>query len=217
MSPPVHTNPRECRSVSRGEPPCRGLSPPVRGSLRPRPPRSILDGSIPARAGEPCSTPTSPMRSAVYPRPCGGAQVQVVVHLADRGLSPPVRGSRHLGRGLERLQGSIPARAGEPRMRSRSGTSMTVYPRPCGGAGDTGMRHGPTDRSIPARAGEPWYWMPGMALSSVYPRPCGGALYVVYRMDAGCGLSPPVRGSLQQFDVVSQDSGSIPARAGEPP
>ena len=164
MSPPVHTNPRECRSVSTGEPPCRGLSPPVRGSLSESgfrgmfdpsglspPVRGSLcgrgggsllrDRSIPARAGEPRRRPRR-------------------IVLEEVGLSPPVRGShRNVGVAPPAIvHGSIPARAGEPPPGStRVGLGQAgVYPRPCGGA----------DRSA-ARS--------TFQHLAVYPRPCGGA------------------------------------------
>ena len=71
--------------------------------------------------------------------------------------------------------------------------------------------------SIPARAGEPAR-DPGRAgFAPVYPRACGGtALHAVDVLPA-VGLSPRVRGNLGASLEVNGRSGSIPARAGEPP
>ena len=49
-----------------------GLSPPVRGNRPDSGARHADHGSIPARAGEPLRTRVRPIRTPVYPRPCGG-------------------------------------------------------------------------------------------------------------------------------------------------
>ncbi len=93
----------------------RGLSPRVRGN--PDDPRRAdgRGGSIPARAGEPISKGAAQAVSEVYPRACGGTRYLPCYSFGYQGLSPRVRGNRKQdlpGRGRE---GSIPARAGEPR------------------------------------------------------------------------------------------------------
>ncbi len=71
-----------------------GLSPPARGSRRERHPAVRRPGSIPARAGEPCSRRHSTCTKGVYPRPRGGAiRIDYIKPPLD-GLSPPARGSR---------------------------------------------------------------------------------------------------------------------------
>ena len=70
--------------------------------------------------------------------------------------------------------------------------------------------------SIPARAGQP---LPGMARSSstsVYPRACGATAERRGTKLPQPGLSPRVRGN-PHFTLRSRpDTGSIPARAGQP-
>ncbi len=153
------------------------------------------------------------------------------------GLSPPVRGNPDLVPGNSGPDGSIPARAGEPRPSSPSPPATSVYPRPCGGtvaptsipmsldglsppvrgnrAYDLGLCGLP--RSIPARAGEPP--RAGSALPSipVYPRPCGGTTFEYSRSTCVRGLSPPVRGNHHALVGARVYQRSIPARAGEPP
>ena len=51
----------------------------------------------------------------VYPRPCGGASDTTWAFQGPPGLSPPVRGSRAYVAATRARDGSIPARAGEPR------------------------------------------------------------------------------------------------------
>ena len=53
--------------------------------------------------------------------------------LASEGLSPRERGNRRGGDGVHHRRGSIPARAGEPRLASPLQAWRTVYPRASGG------------------------------------------------------------------------------------
>ena len=113
---------------------------------------------------------------------------------------------------------------------------IRVYPRACGGT-SIGMvtskpRYGLSPRvrgnlfrwceevtewrSIPARAGEPHPDPEIVDLFEVYPRACGGTGYVRPFVAYGVGLSPRVRGNLRSARCRARDSGSIPARAGEP-
>ena len=171
--------PRACGGTN-GRPdsiyPLAGLSPRVRGNRQPAGGGRQGQGSIPARAGEPCTMRRSPLSAAVYPRACGGTAAWQVGHSTVRGLSPRVRGN-HCGHGeILLLDGSIPARAGEPSPRARPRTSGRVYPRACGGTvpplGRDMLVQGLSPRvrgnragenifaggigSIPARAGEPF-------------------------------------------------------------
>ena len=156
-----------------------GLSPRVRGNRRRSLPAGAPRGSIPARAGEPYGPPSRRRPTRVYPRACGGTVTALEIDAPVKGLSPRVRGN-HTERYLRyRSEGSIPARAGEPRARTSSGAFSGVYPRACGGtkacrfrsALSTGLSprvRGNLARlaephairgSIPARAGEPGlYW-----------------------------------------------------------
>ena len=154
-----------------------------------------------------------------------------------KGLSPRVRGNpeSQLKRGFDR--GSIPARAGEPNSGAARRAGYRVYPRACGGTtarsirtaslwglsprvrGNRGGRVGRTDglRSIPARAGEPPRRPAAGGRSRVYPRACGGTARCGGGPRRGCGLSPRVRGNLGRRSRRRGATGSIPARAGEPP
>ena len=59
------------------------------------PPEMLLNGSIPAHAGEPAGSASRNTKKWVYPRACGGTQA---VHAIE-----------------DMAVGSIPAHAGEPR------------------------------------------------------------------------------------------------------
>ncbi len=147
-----------------------------------------------------------------------------------------MRGSRAASSRSWPISGSIPAGAGEPRAGQRSGRSAGVYPRRCGGAepptrvwppppGLSPQVRGSLDEldrgsgepgSIPAGAGEPRAGQRSGRSAGVYPRRCGGAEPPTRVWPPPPGLSPQVRGSLDELDRGSGEPGSIPAGAGEP-
>ncbi len=73
----------------------------------------------------------------VYPRVCGGARNRRFERIADKGLSPRVRGSLVNYVILWMRGGSIPACAGEPATQCQAVLYVWVYPRVCGGACQT--------------------------------------------------------------------------------
>ena len=105
-----------------------------------------------------------------------------------------MRGNPRSYRRYPELPRSIPAYAGEPNAKTRSHSSVTVYPRVCGGTGSVAdaspllrglsprMRGNPVaktapaceGRSIPAYAGEPKMQLAAGKSRTVYPRVCGG-------------------------------------------
>ena len=214
----------------------RGLSPRVRGNPPAAPPGPGGRGSIPARAGEPGCCDTVSFSARVYPRACGGTRRPRWDSPHVSGLSPRVRGNPGRGRGWHAAGGSIPARAGEPSPAGMTSMCSPVYPRACGGTGlrlvgavegeglsprVRGNLHdlpggGAHARSIPARAGEPCIDATPEPPAGVYPRACGGTSGRPSSSTGKEGLSPRVRGNLQQRHVGAGAVGSIPARAGEP-
>ena len=71
-------------------------------------------------------------------------------------------------------------------------------------------------RSIPARAGEPVGPLADFHANRVYPRACGGTIFHCFEQACPKGLSPRVRGNRRSTSLRWSESGSIPARAGEP-
>ena len=152
------------------------------------------------------------------------------------GLSPRVRGNLDVAEVTNQWHGSIPARAGKPKIVPRKDNAYRVYPRACGETmrstvvpvGDEGLS--PRVRgnlakhldellppgSIPARAGKPRKAPRRTAPSGVYPRACGETCHSSPFSARSPGLSPRVRGNLR-VDVADEPAeGSIPARAGKP-
>ena len=114
-----------------------GLSPRVRGNRRVGRDDDVVSRSIPARAGEPLWQSGQIHGMRVYPRACGGTLLRSSWYRPRRGLSPRVRGNRVRPIRCPRLTWSIPARAGEPAARCRTGAALRVYPRACGGTWST--------------------------------------------------------------------------------
>ena len=172
----------------------KGLSPPTRGNLQPRPQLQLAPRSIPAHAGEPGSSSPSTRPLGVYPRPRGGTHAGLRYTSHAEGLSPPTRGNLQPRPQLQLAPRSIPAHAGEPLGLRPPSTTRGVYPRPRGGteplrvadAVVTGLspptrgnhrrsnRHRDYWGSIPAHAGEPGSKVIPPTGSEVYPRPRGG-------------------------------------------
>ena len=90
-------------------------------------------GSSPACAGEPVILSFSPRLIRVYPRVCGGTGHGTGNGGAERGLSPRVRGNQSLINTGKMRDRSIPACAGEPKLRRDCPLVPGVYPRVCGG------------------------------------------------------------------------------------
>ena len=154
----------------------------------------------------------------------------------ETGLSPRVRGNPRAQTPTIRIEGSIPACAGEPPPDWRVLSSASVYPRVCGGtvwarfcmstAGGLSPRvrgnlvHAVhrqwASGSIPACAGEPLHRDSALQSKKVYPRVCGGTRRFPVELSEEVGLSPRVRGNQHRPQRIRRIIGSIPACAGEP-
>ena len=189
--------PRVCGGTERvGDAPDgdMGLSPRVRGNPEPADVHGVIEGSIPACAGEPTGPVLEDLLDSVYPRVCGGTGTKPKPPFTSTGLSPRVRG--------------------EPLVADASRPTPAVYPRVCGGTMESswpaakswglsprvrGNRIQKTSmarphRSIPACAGEPAFPCWCTAGRRVYPRVCGGTSVTLTASSSLAGLSPRVRG-----------------------
>ncbi len=152
-----------------------GLSPRVRGNLANLTIKREEIRSIPARAGQPPISLNDNVRYKVYPRACGATTISVIPSSVTGGLSPRVRGNHSDSLAVVGIQGSIPARAGQPVASDNRKAHKRVYPRACGatimpnvsfitsrglsprvrGNPQESPYQPPLLRSIPARAGQP--------------------------------------------------------------
>ena len=71
----------------------KGLSPHMRGNPTTPPCPVIINGSIPAHAGEPVTGVERDYNIGVYPRTCGGTFGAVALVEPEVGLSPHMRGN----------------------------------------------------------------------------------------------------------------------------
>ena len=132
------------------------------------------------------------------------------------GLSPRLRGNPMQFFPPLVFVRSIPAPAGEPLNCKPPKRLLRVYPRACGGTGNTvplrrgqeglspRLRGNPIQEfedyaaigSIPAPAGEPLPAGLKRPTIGVYPRACGGTIYERVAYNEKEGLSPRLRGNL---------------------
>ena len=193
-----------------------GLSPRVRGNRLAQPGQPGCPGSIPACTGEPPRPRPASCVSWVYPRVYGGTVAGNPDMSLVGGLSPRVRGNpSHVA-----LNSSL----NEVYPRVYGGTSLAkteidphagLSPRVRGNLPHV-FRNGDSYRSIPACTGEPCIRRPRTECRAVYPRVYGGTCGSLATCSFSGGLSPRVRGNLEE--VLLEDAGarSIPACTGEP-
>ena len=167
---------------------------------------------------------------------CGAAALADAKAAIDTGLSPRVRGSPGSYRSPHLRVRSIPTCAGQPARDCFRLCRRTVYPHVCGAAIRTethniceaglsprvrgshvgGMRVSAEDGSIPTCAGQPLVAAVIITQARVYPHVCGAAIDHTFYLYPFYGLSPRVRGSLN--NILNNDIGyrSIPTCAGQP-
>ena len=151
--------------------------------------------SIPACAGEPCSSVRISVRDTVYPA-CAGEPNSRMVLRSQVAVYPRVCGGTRC-----RLQNGRRLSGLSPRVRGNHVDAMTAVVE---------------IRSIPACAGEPLVPASPASPGAVYPRVCGGTMTTMSRCITRRGLSPRVRGNRSNTSLLSRLTRSIPACAGEP-
>ena len=193
-------------------------------------------GSIPAHAGQPARSCGQAAPARVHPRSRGAAAVRRRFEGHGKGPSPLTRGSRRWHCELNRLGGSIPAHAGQPRSLATTGWAAGVHPRSRGaavaGATPLSALQGPSPLtrgslevkaqnvalmgSIPAHAGQPKGPACAAIPCRVHPRSRGAAFRASIATPDVSGPSPLTRGSPPHKAVAHCPPGSIPAHAGQP-
>ena len=232
-------HPRVCgepRGLRRPRQPRQGPSPRVRGTPDAAGREPVLEGSIPACAGNPGPATPVGRRERVHPRVCGEPLATASATPAAYGPSPRVRGTPVLQTEPTIERRSIPACAGNPRRRTSTTATSSVHPRVCGEpplyVPDASLALGPSPRvrgtrrrrvehavdegSIPACAGNPSGRSGSGRSSRVHPRVCGEPGRRGRPIREREGPSPRVRGTPGRRRRARACGGSIPACAGNP-
>ena len=193
----------------------RGLSPLARGNLFAQKCHRARPGPIPARAGQPMALRPSPCSARAYPRSRGATALHCASTPATGGLSPLARGNHLALAVISRLQGPIPARAGQPDQPATLANSSRAYPRSRGATfesvksggkseGLSPLARGNRGRAfdleravgpIPARAGQPLAPSCAGSPPRAYPRSRGATTSSAWALNSGRGLSPLARGN----------------------
>ena len=213
-----------------------GPSPRGRGNHASRHPGLCRIGTIPARAGKPQAGKQRPVLAEDHPR-AGGETYALKGDIGwTKGPSPRGRGNHLAPVGLERLQGTIPARAGKPQPPCRHTPGPKDHPRAGGetvgeevvllpdtgpsprGRGNPGPRsyRGSCPGTIPARAGKPHSGAISPTTWRDHPRAGGETGRYGLDTHAYRGPSPRGRGNRIRGDQHRAGIRTIPARAGKP-
>ena len=156
------------------------------------------------------------MSPPVYPRACGEpichGRFSCLIEVYPRAC----RGNRTQEAENGQRQGSIPAPAGEPGLRTSGPATSGVYPRACGGTDDGDLAEMDTEGLSPRLPGEPLGDEVRQVSGKVYPRACGGTLFQCCSRLPRPGLSPRLRGNPRHLRLFVDYDRSIPAPAGEP-
>ena len=172
-----------------------GLSPRARGNRPSRGSALRPAGSIPASAGEPLCQGISRRLRRVYPRERGGTLRQHRQTSKSWGLSPRARGNPEPCRPGPVDEGSIPASAGNHRVKRGLRADERVYPRERGG----------TTRYVHEVG----------TATGLSPRARGNRS-IPRRLHERLGSIPASAGNPGRGPHVAARRGSIPASAGEP-
>ena len=215
----------------------RGSSPRVRGKQA-RVHEPVDQGRlIPACAGKTGGGRCRAPAGRAHPRVCGENHVAGHIHLLLVGSSPRVRGKHGDARGVEHVQGLIPACAGKTRPRIRRAGSPTAHPRVCGENCPDAMRTGTPRGSSPRVRGKRrcrrWRGRRGRLIPAcagktagdegfhrwvrAHPRVCGENRPVQMGVAVVQGSSPRVRGKHLHREDQDLRRGSSPRVRGKRP
>ena len=176
------------------------------------------------------------IQRGVYPHACGETACSVPHAGRILGLSPRMRGNPSSRAADPADPRSIPTHAGKPKIDRISASCPRVYPHACGETAlkpswplitaglSPRMRGNQINRdldrvvhgSIPTHAGKPTQRLPWAAFRRVYPHACGETEFAQNLFWKRPGLSPRMRGNLEDLKQLGRDAGSIPTHAGKP-
>ena len=193
-----------------------GPSPLTRGNLEAVGAQVVLEGSIPAHAGQPRPGRAAASIHRVHPRSRGATRLFMLIGPFGRGPSPLTRGNQRARAGDGGRGRSIPAHAGQPSPSCVKKAASRVHPRSRGAtaiiSGMSSIQMGPSPLtrgnlvdslgqavplgSIPAHAGQPRSDRRCAARSRVHPRSRGATCRCEETTCPRLGPSPLTRGNL---------------------
>ena len=150
-----------------------GSSPLARGTRRRDRVGGALGRFIPARAGNTCTSPSSPGCKTVHPRSRGEHTDTAVDKWVDAGSSPLARGTPTATAARIVTSRFIPARAGNTTCSGSAPSAMSVHPRSRGEHCTTGTGGRSASGSSPLARGTPLDGLPGWALPRFIPARAG--------------------------------------------
>ena len=109
-----------------------GSSPRLRGTPVVLVETGHVDGIIPALAGNTGTGGSSQTKTADHPRACGEHSVDAALIFCVMGSSPRLRGTQAFQRRTSKIDGIIPALAGNTAVRSTPPWTNWDHPRACG-------------------------------------------------------------------------------------
>ncbi len=109
-----------------------GSSPRLRGTRTTHRRLGLLDGIIPALAGNTSAKATSPTSPRDHPRACGEHYWRMAHAYAPSGSSPRLRGTQHHHKLFGDVPGIIPALAGNTMIGLIRAATRGDHPRACG-------------------------------------------------------------------------------------
>ena len=211
-----------------------GSSPRMRGTLHDWPIQVVVEGIIPAYAGNTPKRRSVAPRSRDHPRVCGEHRPAISKLTRALGSSPRMRGTRYRMVFATPVCGIIPAYAGNTRSRRGVRARKRDHPRVCGEhtclrvrvlriVGSSPRMRGTQSQPllyclqsgiIPAYAGNTCQSDGECYLSGDHPRVCGEHTLTEQGIDVDEGSSPRMRGTPYTAGFVSIMGGIIPAYAG---
>ena len=191
-------------------------------------------GIIPAYAGNTPIDTGDMLNARDHPRICGEHLYLSAQRKFDPGSSPHMRGTRHVLHARHRLEGIIPAYAGNTRFCLFRRVLLRDHPRICGehkfchalivhapgssphmrGTPEAGNLISTSKGIIPAYAGNTKEYLGDDVYGRDHPRICGEHFNAVRNATSPQGSSPHMRGTRVLHHFVFGRVGIIPAYAG---
>ena len=191
-----------------------GSSPRMRGTLSATEGDRANLGIIPAHAGNTFGGVTIGDGIRDHPRACGEHRGHAGFRVLFRGSSPRMRGTLDYGLHVGKLNGIIPAHAGNTLVTPQAKRTLEDHPRACGEHHAAVCERGHELGIIPAHAGNTIRLWSCPYANRDHPRACGEHFAMSLSVNGIAGSSPRMRGTLARLSLCPWWARIIPAHAG---